>query len=155
MNRKVRRTAFIGHRDFLPQDIAQRLRLAVEREIVLGCTNFTMGTHGNFDREALVVCKSLCATYPEIKIAVVVTNLAPIRPDRYSLNENVETVMYEIEEMHYKRRIMASNRQMLDTCDTLICYVRPRSWRSGAAAVRRYAAKKGLKVVNLYQPADD
>ena len=61
-------------------------------------------------------------------------------------------VMYEIEELHYKQQIVASNKQMINACDTLICYVRPQAWRSGAQAIMNYAKKRGLKIVNLYTP---
>lgn len=57
--------------------------------------------------------------------------------------------MFEIENLHYKQRIMASNKHMVDCCDTLICYVRPDSWHSGAKTVMNYAKKKGTKIINL------
>lgn len=146
-----RKTAFIGHRDFLPGDIGQRLKLAIQNEIDLGCRSFIMGTHGNFDLESLRACKSLRKIYPEIKIEVVITSLSQIQPDTVFDEFGVETVMYEIEETHFKRRIIESNRQMIDNCDTLICYVQPKRWRSGADLIMNYAIKKGLKIVNLYQ----
>ncbi len=39
---------------------------------------------------------------------------------------------------------------MIDTCDTLICYVDTSAYRSGAKTALRYAEKRGLKIVNLY-----
>ena len=143
------KTAFIGHRNFLPRDIAQRLKAALQKQIALGCTSFIMGTHGNFDRESLCVCKSMQKIYPDIKIEVVITS------PTQSQFTGVETVMYEIEDLHYKQRIIASNKQMIDNCDTLICYVRSKRWRSGAVATMKYALKKGLKIINLYVQADD
>ena len=122
-----RKTTFIGHRDFLPSDIEQRLKFAVQKEIDSGCHNFIIGSHGEFDRLALSVCKSLRKIYPDIKIEVAITSFN----QKYS---DVETVMFEIEEVHYKRRIIESNKQMINACDTLICYVRPNSWNSGAKA---------------------
>lgn len=40
---------------------------------------------------------------------------------------------------------------MIDYSDTLICYVKPNSWRSGAKKIMDYAIKKGLKVINIFQ----
>ena len=62
--------------------------------------------------------------------------------------------MFEIESTHYKRRITLSNRKMIDGCDTLICYVNPSEYRSGAKTALRYAEKRGLKIVNLYREED-
>ena len=138
-----RKTTFIGHRDFLPSDIEQRLKSVVQKEIDSGCRNFIIGSHGEFDRLALSVCRSLREIYPDIKIEVAITSFN----QEYS---DVETVMFEIEEVHYKRRIIESNKQMIDACDTLICYVRPNSWNSGAKASLGYAKRKCKKVLNLF-----
>ena len=62
--------------------------------------------------------------------------------------------MYDIEDAHYKQQITLSNRQMLDTCDTLICYVEEKAYRSGAKTALRYAQKRGLKIVNLWREQD-
>jgi len=140
MGRKV---CFIGHRFLLPSNIQLFLKTAIESEIKQGCKNFIVGSHGDFDREALDTCLSLRNIYPDIKIEVAVTSFN----QTYT---NVETVMFEIENLHYKQRIMASNKQMIDSCDTLICYVKPNSWNSGAKMVMDYAIKQGLKIINLY-----
>ena len=138
----TKKTTFIGHRDFLPGDIEERLRFAVQKEIDLGCRYFVVGSHGEFDRVALGVCELMRQIYPEIKIEVAITSF---NQDYY----NVDTVMFEIEEVHYKRRIIESNKQMVDACDTLICYVRPNSWRSGAKQILNYAKSKNKIIVNI------
>lgn len=43
---------------------------------------------------------------------------------------------------------------MIDTCDTLICYVDSNSYRSGAKTAMRYAEKQGLNIINLYRKQD-
>lgn len=138
----TRKITFIGHRDFLPGDIEEQLRFAVQKEIDLGCRYFIVGSHGEFDKVALSVCKSLRNHFPEIKIEVAITSF---NQDYY----DVETVMFEIEEVHYKRRIIESNKQMVDACDTLICYVKPNSWRSGAKQILNYAKSKNKKIINI------
>ncbi len=62
--------------------------------------------------------------------------------------------MFDIEDAHFKQRITLSNRQMIDSCDTLICYVDERVQQSGAKAAMRYAKKKGLTIINLYREED-
>ena len=44
---------------------------------------------------------------------------------------------------------------MIDGCDTLICYVDPKRYRSGAKTAMNYAKRKGLKIINLYNEKDE
>ena len=152
---------FIGHRHIYHHNLKERLYAAVECKIKEGCKFFTMGTQGEFDNEALSVCRELRRKYNEIIIEVVITSFAQIKPivdhDEiygdviFKPYEDVKTIMYEIEETHYKRKIIESNRQMINNCGNLICYVDEKyKSRSGALAAYKYAKKKGLYIVNLY-----
>ncbi len=151
------KTAFIGHRQVFAKNIDKKLMDSIRTEIANGCKEFTMGTHGEFDSLSLNACRRLRNTYPDLQIEVVITSLHTIKKGSefdtvpYS---DVKTIMYEIENAHYKQQITLSNRQMLDTCDTLICYVDTSAYRSGAKTALRYAEKKGLKIVNLYRKED-
>ncbi len=147
------RIAFIGHRILLPGNIQQLLKSAIENEIKSGCKKFIVGSHGEFDKTVLDILLSLKNTYPEIQIEVIITNYNPkIQDDLIiQVKRKYETVMFEIEDLHPKQRITASNKKMIDCCSTLICYVRPGSWRSGSKTVLEYAIKKGLKIINLCQ----
>ena len=149
MNNKV---TFIGHRILLPTEIKQKLKTVIENEIKSGCRNFIIGSHGEFDKTVLDILLTLKNTYPKIKIEVVITNYNPKIQDEIIIKENpkYETVMFEIEDLHPKQRITASNKQMIDSCDSLICYVQPNAWKSGAKTTMNYAKKKGLKIINLY-----
>lgn len=154
----MKRIAFIGHRNIFSDDVPKRLYKAVEAEIQGGCRSFTMGTHGKFDELALKVCRELRKVYSDIVIEVVITGLNSVDyyddldcPSPYS---DVKTVMFDIEQVYYKRRITESNRRMIDECDMLICYVDNRVYRSGAKTAMNYAKKKGLSVVNLYREED-
>ena len=152
------KTAFIGHRQIYAKDIAQRLTNAVQIEIRNGCTAFTMGTHGEFDRLALNICRQLRCTNKELEIEVVITTLNAIKKDgEHDIIPygDVKTVIFDIENVHYKRRITLSNRRMIDACDTVICYVDPLEYKSGAKTALRYAEKRGLKIINLYHEEDD
>lgn len=48
-----------------------------------------------------------------------------------------------------------SNRQMINECDTLICYVDEKRCISGAKRALCYAKEKGLKIVNLWKEEDN
>lgn len=153
----MRKTAFIGHRRIFAKTLLRRLTDAIKAEMEHGCRFFTMGTHGEFDSLALNACRKLRNDYPEMKIEVVLTSLHTIRKN-YEWDDvpysDVSTIMYDIEDAHYKRQITLSNRQMLDTCDTLICYVDERSYKSGAKSALHYAVRKGLRIINLYDEKD-
>lgn len=151
------KTAFIGHRQIFAKDIMERLSNAVRTEIDNGCMAFTMGTHGEFDRLALGACRRLRYDYSNLEIEVVITSLNTIKKGSeldIVLYSDVKTIMYDIEDAYYKRQIILSNRQMIDTCDTLICYVDTTAYRSGAKMALRYAERKGLKIVNLFREED-
>lgn len=152
------KTAFIGHRDIFVNDIYERLNEVITSEIESGCNSFTMGTHGKFDCLALSACRQLRKTFPKIEIEVVITNLNILKKGRASQEapySDVKTVMYEIEEAHYKQQIILSNKQMIDTCDTLICYVNSKHRQSGAKMIMNYAKRNGLRIINLYREEDD
>lgn len=149
------KTAFIGHRKIFGKCVAERLEKAISAEIEGGCKNFTMGTHGEFDALALSVCRNLRNRYRDIGIEVVITGFHTIEKRcGYEPYSDVKTVMYNIEETHYKRKITLSNRQMIDACDTLICYVNKKQSKSGAKAAMYYAKRKGLRIINLYREED-
>ena len=151
------RTAFIGHRKVFAKGIRDRLIAAILTEIENGCTTFTMGTHGEFDRLALTACRNLRRTYKALDIEVVITSLNTIKKDSEftaAPYNDVKTVMFSIEDTHFKQRITLSNRRMIDDCDTLICYVDEHVYRSGAKTAMRYTKKKGVKIINLYREED-
>ena len=110
--------------------LKKRLTKAVMKEINDGCLLYTMGTYGDFDNLALTVCKELRQKYTNIEIEVVLTSINQIK-NNFSYKD-VQTVIYEIENEHYKNQIISSNRQMINSCTTLICYVDMRRPRSGA-----------------------
>mgnify|MGYP002803139256 CR=1 FL=1 len=161
-----KKVCFIGHRHIYNyKEIRAKLYNMVEEEIKNGCKFFTMGTHGEFDEMALSVCRELRKIYTDIEIEVVITSFKTIEPiidhdpifgdEKYIPYSDVKTTMYDIEEEHYKRKIVVSNQQMIDNCDTLICYVNPTKTYGGAILAYKYAKKKGLQLVNLYEDKED
>ncbi len=155
------KVAFIGHRHIFDKTLRDKLYKAAEQKIKNGCECFTMGTRGDFDKEALSVCRELRKIYKDIKIEVVITSFAQLKPiidhdeifgdEKHIPYEDVQTTMYEIEETHFKRKITESNNQMINNCDTLICYVDTNyKYASGAKTAYNYAKKKGIRIVNLF-----
>ncbi len=154
------RVCFIGHRDIAVQGIEDRIRQAVINEIKNGATCFMVGSHGMFDKIVLNVCKNLKKIYNNINTEVVITSLAKINhkkdyDDRYDPYQDINVVMFDIEQEYFKRQISISNRKMVDSSDTLICYVDTRKSHSGAKSTLNYAKKKGLKIINLFNSNDD
>lgn len=157
MTENKKQCCFIGHRQVLAKDIEDKLTAAIISEIESGCSSFIVGTHGEFDELALKVCRRLRDTERgDIRIQVAITSLNRInkRGALYAPYCDVDTVMYAIEDAHYKRQITVSNMQMIDNCDRIICYVNTAAYRSGAKTALRYAQKQGLKIVNLYREQD-
>ena len=151
----MKKTAFIGHRLILQPDIKEKLIYAIEEQIQNGCNIFAMGTHGEFDKLALNTCREMKKIYPNIEIEVVITSLNSIKKQYGDFDCNtpysdVKTTMYEIETEHFKRQIISSNMLMIDTCDTLICYVDEYAYKSGAETALQYAKNKALNIINLY-----
>lgn len=152
------KVCFIGHRDYCGD--VEILKKVIEKEIEQGANFFTMGTHGNFDSSALIQCKKLREKYKCLEIQIVITSFNSIKKqllyddewgkEYFTPYSDVETVMYEIEECYFKRRITESNKKMIDNCDTLICYVNANQKYGGSKIAMQYAHKKGLKVINLF-----
>ena len=161
----MRKVCFIGHRQIFDRSVREKLKTTIENEIKNGCEFFTMGTHGEFDELALSVCRELRKTYKDIKIEVVITSLKKIEKQLLYDDEfgkeyeipysDVSTIMYEIEETHFKKQITESNHQMIDDCDTLICYVNKKHNPSGAKLAMNYAKRKGLEIINIFDEKDD
>lgn len=157
------KVCFIGHKNIRFTLLEQRLTEAIIAQINKGCDCFMIGTHGNFDILALKVCRSLRKVYKHIKIEVVITSLHQIEKEIiedefgkecYVPYEDVDTIMFDIEEIYFKRQIIVSNQKMVDECDTLICYVNQKNNLSGAKRVMNYAINKGLKIINLFNEFD-
>ena len=147
------KTAFIGHRFVFLAKTEERLAAAVEQRIAEGCKVFIMGTHGEFDELALSVCRRARRIHPEIKIEVVLTSYHALeKKGEYDFvpYQDVDTVMYDIEDVYFKKQITVSNRKMIDECDTLICYVDKYRIPSGARSAMNYAKRKGLKIIDLF-----
>ena len=152
---------FFGHRQLFNKDkVRQRLLDCVEQHILNGAKRFKIGTHGEFDNLALSVCCELRNKYKDIKITAVFTTLSFLtKKEDYSIADdykrnNIETMVYPIEDEHYKNQIVVNNRLMVDDCDIVICYVDMKEYRSGAKRAVNYAKRQGKQIINLYKEED-
>ena len=59
-------------------------------------------------------------------------------------------MFYNIEEQHYKNRIIFTNKKMVDNSDLIICYFNMNSYKSGAKNTVKYALKQGKNIINLF-----
>ncbi|MBR1925757.1 MAG: hypothetical protein IJ837_02755 [Clostridia bacterium] len=159
MNSK--KICFIGHRNIYDNKIEEKLTEIIKKEIKNGYNYFSMGTHGEFDKIALSVCRNLRKEYKHIEIEVVITSLNQIKPiieydkifgtSKYVPYDDVKTIMYNIEEEYFKKRILISNKQMIENSDCLICYVNTNIQKSGAKTTYTYAKEKGLRIINIFK----
>lgn len=140
------KTAFIGHRKLLNNDIEQRLKNAVIQEIESGCKYFIMGTHGDFDKLALKVCHNLRKKYTDIVIEVVLTSLHSIdRADTHNPYDDASSSTNYIEyadDKVYQRNTNGNKNSKNNS-------------NSGTTTALLYAKKQGLNIINLYTKEDD
>lgn len=154
-NNDMKKICFIGHRKILSLLLKKELKCLVENKIQSGFDFFTMGCHGDFDRMALSVCRELKQKYDFIKIEVVLTSLhifdkKNIQYKGYNPYSDVDTILYDTENSYFKTIIIDSNKEMIDRCDELICFVDCTKVKSGAKIALKYAQKKNLKITNLF-----
>lgn len=145
---------FAGHRYLSVKNIDERLKDAIEREILNGAETFLIGTYGDFDLLALSICKTLKTYHKNIEICVVINSLSQLNRLNLDLKE-IHTVMYDIGDVYFKQKIIATNQQMIKNSDVIICYVDEKKIKSGAKITLNYARKYNKKIINLFQEQDN
>lgn len=151
--------AFFGHRHLYQRDIREKLKNEIKKHLSEEL-HVIIGTHGDFDRLALSVCREIRRDYPNLKITIVFTTLTVLKKQKdesisiAELYNDVETLIYNIEEVYFKNRIIVSNRKMVEECDFVICYVDMKKNYSGAKKTINYAIKINKPVVNLFSEND-
>lgn len=154
----MERIAFIGHKDVDSAKIKNRLKSIVEKEIQNNVCYFIMGTHGNFDKLALSVCRELKQKYKNIQIDIVLNSLHQIsKGNSYNLNiySDVNTLLFDTENVYFKRKIIADNMKMIELSTKLICYVDETNSRSNSKKIMNYAKKLNKDVINIFEKCDD
>ena len=142
--------AFFGHSKIGVKNIREKLKNAVEANL---CEEVycLVGTHGDYDELAISVCRELKKVYTQMKIIMVFSSVNILKNNCREIYEDVETMIYDIEQEHFKKRIIVSNRCMVNDCDMVICYVDMKKYGSGAKQAVEYAMKRGKDIINLFQ----
>ncbi len=147
---KKKSCCFLGHRlVFCKKEIKEKLKEVVESKLKEGYKYFLMGNHGEFDEIALSVCRSLKQKYTDIQIFLIITNLNHLHSKR-GLYDDIQTVVYDVEVEHFKKRITLSNKFMVDDCESVICWIDTNKVNSGAKTALKYALRQNKKVINIF-----
>lgn len=150
---------FFGHRRIIKTDeLADKLVDLLKNAAFDGKFNFLIGRHGEFDNIALNKCLEFRNNFnKDICITIVLTNLSILNKDKNGYNTisffekiDCETLIYEIEEVHFKNRITFSNRKMVDNSDLVVCCVDFNKQNSGAKNAVEYAKKSNKSIINLF-----
>lgn len=155
--RKFYTLALFGHRDITnKQEVRKILYDYLKHKIKGQSVRVLIGTHGDFDRIALGVCKQLKNEGYNIDICVVFTSqkqlIKEMELDKYSNDyKNIETMMYEIEDMYYKRQIIVSNQKMIDDSDEIMVYYNGKQLfnNNGTYRIMQYAKRQNKRVINI------
>ena len=151
---------FFGHRQLWKQtEIEERIEQAIKPYLNEPKVRVLIGCHGEFDRLALTVCRRLRKEHKNIEICVILTSLAMLQKGGFGFSpadyyDDVETMYYDIEEVHFKNRIVVTNRNMVDSSDVVICYVDFKRYGSGAKRAVNYAKRQKKTIINLYKEQD-
>lgn len=153
---------FFGHRKFVKENELKLKLEGVLKEVASNIdVHFLVGTHGKFDSMAMMSCLNHKKINKAVKITVVLTSLSHLKRDKFGFSDiyyyemmGCETMLYDIEEVYFKNRIVVSNKMMVDDCDLVICYVDPTKSKSGAGRAVKYAIKRGKPVINLFSEED-
>ena len=152
--------AFFGHKYIFNKNSIKESLLKTLNSLPFNeYNNFLIGCHGDFDSLAL----STCIYYrncinKNVSINVVLTNLSILNKNDFN-NSKMEfykqngctTMLYDIEQQHYKNRITYTNKKMVDNSDLIICYVDMKSYKSGAKTAINYAKKQNKQIINLFK----
>lgn len=147
-----------GHGNLSIYNIKDRLKCELEKHLNEP-VNFLIGVHGDFDELALFVCRQLRKEFDNVEITVVFTSLNVLSKNnhlhsRADCYKDVNTIIYDIEEIHFKNRIVFTNKKMIEKSDLVICFVDMESVKSGAKTAVKYAFKINKPVVNLFREED-
>jgi len=150
--------ALFGHRNISrKEDVRQRLYGYLKERIKGKLVRVLIGTHGDFDNIALGVCKQLKSEGYNICISLVYTSqkqlIKDMKLDEYvEYYKDIETMMYEIDKIHYKRQIIVTNQKMVDESDEVIVYYTGKSQlfnNKGTYTIMQYAKSKNKTLINL------
>ena len=146
---KEKIVAFAGHRfDWHCIGVENKIPLVLEELIQKGYTIFYDGNSGAFDKKCATAVIELKHKYPHIKLIRILTYYHHEK-DKYEIPSCYDgSILPDIEELHYKQKIIKRNEWIIDNCDILVCHIQ-NTYKSGAYRTLKYAQKKNKIVINI------
>ena len=146
----IYRVAFIGHREiydirYVENEIEElALNLLRRYEFV----EFNIGRNGDFDISAASAIKRAQNKYGTENSSFNL--ILPYKSkDECYFEKYYDEIHYPLDNStHFKSSIKKRNEWMIDNSDLLICYVEENR-QGGAMTALKYAAKQGVKIINL------
>ena len=138
-----------GHSD-TPHDIRSAIEAAVERQyLTYGICQYYVGGYGSFDSMAASAVKRAKKRYRDISLYL----LLPYHPAERHIEtpEGFDGTFYPpLEKVPRRYAIVRANRYMIETCDSVICYVNHIGNTRKLLEYAQFRAKKGeLSIENL------
>lgn len=146
---KEKIVAFAGHRfDWHCIGVEDKLPQVLEELIHKGYSVFYDGNSGAFDKKCATSVIELKHKYPHIKLIRILTYYHHNK-DKYEIPSCYDgSILPDLEELHYKQKIIKRNEWIIDNCDILVCHIL-NTYNSGAYRTLKYAQKKNKIVINI------
>lgn len=137
---------FFGHRQIWENIDDVLTNVLVDFIENQGVAKFYVGNQGDFDRILINRLRCLKKRYPDIKYYIVLAHL-PTKGSLYT-NNYLDTIYPEgLENILPKYAIIKRNQWMIEHSDIIVTYIE--SPIGGAAKAKKYAEKKGKKIINI------
>ena len=141
-----------GHAD-CPDSIMPRIESVIESQYTLqGIRNFYIGNRGRFDSLAAMAAKCVKQRHPDMKLYLVLAYHPGERA--VDLTDGFDNSYYPpLEGTPRQYAIVKANKHMVDTADSIICYVKHiGNTRNLLEYAQRRQKKEGITIENV---ADD
>lgn len=138
-----------GHRDS-PYDIQSDIEAAAERQYLNnGIRQYYVGGYGSFDSRAASAIKKIKKRYHDINLYLLIPYHPAERP--METPEGFDSTFYPpLENVPRRYAIVRANRYMIETCDSIICYVNHiGNTRTLLEYAQRRAKKGAIQIENL------
>ena len=161
----IKSVCFTGHRKISEdtKTLSQKLYKKLEKAINDGVTDFYAGGAIGWDTLAALTVIELRKNYPYIKLHLVL----PCPPDEQSRlwSDEQRRVFFDIintadtveqTSEHYSCNCMKiRNARLADYADYCLCYYNPNEYKSGTGQTVRMMRKKGIEIINFWNPISD
>ena len=135
-----------------PYDALVRIEAAAEKQYnEQGIRTFIVGNRGNFDSYAATAIKRLKQKHDDITLLLLLAYHPAERP--VHLTEGFDNSYYPpIENVPRQYAIVRANKYMVDTADSIICYVnRIGNTRKLLEQAQKRQKKEGIPIENVAQ----